>query len=161
MENNINENNKIDSLIKKEYNIDINPNIIFKEELANDCYYDYYQINFNFDIYNINSDKEKILISYISKEDNKVIKIMELKENNNEIILTLKEHKNRVSTIKHFFDYNNAKDYLISTDNKANLIIWEIISINEYKIKHKIESKTVRNKNYVCSVFNEHNIFPN
>jgi len=161
MENNINENNKIDSLIKKEYNIDINPNIIFKEELVNDCYYDYYQINFNFDIYNINSDKEKILISYISKEDNKVIKIMELKENNNEIILTLKEHKNRVSTIKHFFDYNNAKDYLISTDNKANLIIWEIISINEYKIKHKIESKTVRNKNYVCSVFNEHNIFPN
>ena len=47
---------------------------------------------------------------------------MELKENNNGIILTLNEHKNRISTIKHFFDYNN-KDYLLSTDNKANLTI--------------------------------------
>ena len=160
MENNINGNNKFDSLIKKEYNLDINPNIKFKEELSNDCYYDYYQISFNFDIYNLNLDKEKIFISYISKEDNKLIKIMELKENNNEIILTLNEHKNKISTVRHFFDYNNSKNYLISTDSEANLIIWDIISINEYKIKHKIESKFVRNRNYVCSVFNENNLFP-
>ena len=160
MENNIKENNKLNSLIKKENNLHSNPNIIFKEELTNDCYYDYYQIIFNFDIYNLNSDKEKIFISYISQKDNKLINIMEIKENNNEIILNLKEHKNRISTIRHFFDYNNKKDYLLSTDNKGNLIIWEIISINDYKIKHKIESKTVRNKNYVCSVFNQNNLFP-
>ena len=160
MENNIKENSIHNSLLKKENNLDVNPNIIFKEDLASDCYYDYYQINSNLDIYNLNSDKEKIFISYISQEDNKLIKIMEIKENNNEIILTLNEHKNRISTVRHFFDYNNNKDYLLSTDNKANLIIWEIISINEYKIKNKIESKTVRNKNYVCSVFNENNLFP-
>ena len=160
MENNINENSKHNSLLKKENNLDVNPNIIFKEDLASDCYYDYYQINSNLDIYNLNSDKEKVFISYISQEDNKLIKIMEIKENNNEIILTLNEHKNRISTVRHFFDYNNGKDYLLSTDNKGNLIIWEIISINEYKIKNKIESKTVRNKHYVCSVFNENNLFP-
>jgi ABC-2 type transport system ATP-binding protein len=73
MENNINENNKHNSLLKKENNLDVNPNIIFKEEIASDCYYDYYQINSNLDIYNLNSDKEKIFISYISQEDNKLI----------------------------------------------------------------------------------------
>ena len=123
MENNIKENSIHNSLLKKENNLDVNPNIIFKEDLASDCYYDYYQINSNLDIYNLNSDKEKIFISYISQEDNKLIKIMELKENNNGIILTLNEHKNRISTVRHFFDYNNNKDYLLSTDNKANLTI--------------------------------------
>jgi len=160
MESSTNENSKFNSLMKKEYNLDINPNITLKEEISNDCYYDYYQIDFKFDIYNLNIDKEKIFISYISQKDNKLIKIMEFKENNNEIILTLDEHKNSISSIKHFFDYNNGKDYLLSSDTKGNLIIWEIISINEYRIKHKIESKKVRNKNYVCSVFNQNNIFP-
>ena len=162
MECSIENEEQLNLLEEKNYNYELNPNIIYKEELIDDCKYDYYENNFNFDIYILNFDKEKIFISFISKKDETNIIIKEvIKDNNINNIITLKnEYNNKITAVKHYFNHFNKKDYLLSTDYKGNLFLWEIISINEYKLKNKIKSTKVRNRNWQCSVFNQNTLFP-
>ena len=145
---------------ENKYNFEPNPNLIYEGEIIDDCRYDSYQIIFNFDVYNLNFDKEKTYISLISDKDNKIIKIIEFYEKEHHEVLTLKDHKYEITSIKHYFDNNNNKDYLLSNDLKGNVILYEILSINEYILKQKINSQTVRNKNWTCSVFNQNNLMP-
>lgn len=156
-------NNEIDKLnISEEnkYNLDKNPNLIYKGEIVDDCRYDCFQNNFNFDVYNLYSDKEKTFISFICHKENSTIKIIEFSEKENNTILTLKDYKNQIISVKHYFNYINKKDYLLSNDSKGNVLLYEITSINEYKLKQKIESKTVRNKYWTCQTMNQNHLFP-
>ena len=161
----INNDNQIISFEEKNINFysERNPNIVFKEDLTDDCLYDNYKNNYNFDIYNLYFEKEKTFLSFISKKDNFNIKILEISKNSNSnqnIVVTLKDHKDKVLTVKHYFNFNTKKDYLLSTDCKGNLLLYEIISINEYKLKHRIDSKSVRNKRYICKTVNQMSFFP-
>ncbi len=162
-DNNINNNNKLNQFKQINYS-ENNPNIIYKEVITDDCIYDYFQNNFNFDVYTLKNENEKIFISYISKKENNIINIIEFnKENINSNInniLTLKDHKHAISSIKHYFNPYTNKDYLLSTDCKGNLLLHEILSINEYKLKVKIDSRNVRNKRWVCSTVNQDPFFP-
>ena len=164
MENENDENiNQLKKIEENKYNIEKNPNIKYLEELSDDSIYDSYQFNFNFDVYILYFDIKKIFISYISKKENANIKIIEFSKNNNKkenIILTLKDHKNKILRVKHYFNPINKKDYLLSADLKANVMIYEIISFNEYKLKQKIESRNIRNKRWVCSTVNQTMLFP-
>ena len=146
---------ELNLLEENNYNFNINPNIIYKEELTDDCNYEYYRNNFYFDVYNLKFEKEKIFICFISKKEKNNIKILETHNNNKNIILTLKDHKNNIISLKHFFNQYSQKDYLLSIDSKANVLLYEIISTNEYKLKHKIDSKSVRNKRWTCSIGNQ------
>ena len=164
MEDNIINNNQINAFEERNKNFytEKNPHIIYKEDLTDDCIYDYYKNNYNFDVYNLNFEKEKTFLAFISKKEEFSIKILEISRNNNNqnILLTLKDHKNKILTVKHYFNYNTKKDYLLSTDCRGNFLLYEIISVNEYKLKHRIDSKSVRNKRYICNTVNQNSFFP-
>ena len=48
--------------------------------MTDDCLYDFYKNSFNFDVYNLYTEKEKIFISFISKKEDKKIKIIEFQK---------------------------------------------------------------------------------
>jgi len=60
----------------------------------------------------------------------------------NKKIRSLKGHKSLISSVKYFFDEYNKIEYLISSDKKGIVIIWDLS--NNYIIKHKIESYLVQ-----------------
>ena len=58
---------------------------------------------------------------------------------NNEKYISLKGHKNRISTIRYFIDSIFTDDeYIISADINGIVILWDII--NNYSIKYKIDT---------------------
>ena len=63
----------------------------------------------------------------------------------NQKILSLKAHKNKIRTVRYFINDKNFNEYLISGDDNKNVIIWDVA--NNYNIKYQIET------NY------EHNIY--
>ena len=106
--------NDINLLEENNYNIDINPNIVYKEELTDDCIYDSFLNNVEFDVYNLNSDIKKIYICFISRKVSNNINIIEFDNNNKNIILTLKDHKNKIISVKHYFNYYFQKRLFIN-----------------------------------------------
>ena len=160
---NINNKDELNKYKNNDYYSKKNPNLICKNEIIDDCIYDYYRNNFNFDAYTLKNEEEKIFISYINKKETNLISIIEFnKKDNNNInhILILKDHKNKISGVKHYFNPYTNKDYLLSNDCRGNLLLYEISSVDEYKIKVKIDSTNVRNKRWVCSTINNNPYMP-
>ena len=115
-----------------------NPNFTLKEELSNDCYYDYtYNNSYNYDVYSLYNDNDSIFIAYTSKTEKNNINIMKIKKNLKEIIFSLKDHKNDIKIVKYFLNPINHNQYLVTVDIKSNIILYDILSETEYKIKYK------------------------
>ena len=127
-----------------------------------------YNLKFNLNITNNNTkfgwnDKFEIFICY---KDNKEYLISPNKNNynldiftllNNQIISSLKGHKNNIRTIRYFINKKNYNEYLISGDDKI-VIIWDIT--NYYNIKYQIDTKYEDNI-YSCLLIFPHNIDDN
>ena len=123
-------------------------NYKFKEEPQN--------LKYKFDITNTNTscgwnDMFEIFICY---KDNKEYLVSPNCNNfnldiflllDNQKILSLKAHKNKIRTVRYFINERNFNEYLISGDDNKNVVIWDIT--NNYNIKYIIET------NY------EHNIY--
>ena len=123
-------------------------NYKFKEEPQN--------LKYKFDITNTNTscgwnDMFEIFICY---KDNKEYLVSPNCNNfnldiflllDNQKILSLKAHKNKIRTVRYFINEKNFNEYLISGDDNKNVVIWDIT--NNYNIKYIIET------NY------EHNIY--
>ena len=77
---------------------------------------------------------------------------------NNKKILSLKGHKNGISTIRYFINKKNYNEYLISGDDNKIVIIWDIT--NNYNIKYQINTK-YKKIIYSCLLIFPHNIDDN
>ena len=130
-------------------------------------------MKYKLDITNINTDYgwNDMFEVFISYRDNQEYLISPNKNNfnldiftliENKIILSLKGHKNYITTIRYFIDKNNYyyNEYLISADNKT-VIIWDItMGVNNYKIKYQIDNK-YEDDIYSCLLIFPHNIDDN
>ena len=103
-----------------------NPNFRFQEYVSekSDCLSSTCQ----FDCYK-NKDGEAILISPFFDYDNILkqehhICLINLK--NNKVIAKLEGHNDRVITVRYFQDPETKKEYLISSDRKNKIIIWNL-----------------------------------
>ena len=151
-------NNKVDEINNNKIK-ELNENINNKDEINNNEYKN--KINYKFikepqnlkyklDIINTNTNAglNDIFEIFISYKDNKEYLISPNRNNfnldlftllNNNLILSLKGHKNNIKTIRYFINKNYYNEYLISGDDNKIVIIWDIT--NNYNIKYQIDTK--------------------
>ena len=156
-------NNKFEELKKnihnKEYTKKINYK--FKNEPKN--------LKYTLDITNTNTNEgwNDIFEIFISYKDNKEYLISPNNNNykldifflfENKKISSLSGHNEKIRTIRYFINKNNYNEYLISADDSKILIVWDII--NNYKIKHQIDTKYEK-EIYSCLLIFPHNLNDN
>ena len=107
------------------------PNFIYKETIIKDNYDDYF-ISDSFEIYYSYHNYNEIFI--VSPNKNNEIRIINLKTK--KLIRVLRGHSTLVCIVKHFFNFKNNNDYLISVDDNKILIIWELS--NNFRIKQTL-----------------------
>ena len=104
-------------------------------------------VNDIFEVFISNKDKKEYLISKNAKTHS--LDIILLKDN--QIINSLKGHKNTVTMVRYFLNYKGKNEYLISADIDKNVIIWDIN--NNYNILHLIKTEYIDNYIYSCYLF--------
>ena len=143
------------------YNYISKINYKFKEEPQN--------LKFKFDITNTNTscgwnDMIEIFICY---KDNKEYLVSPNCNNfnldiflllDNQKILSLEGHKNKIRTVRYFINDKNFNEYLISGDDNKIVIIWDIT--DNYNIKYKIDTKYEHNI-YSCLLVFPHSTINN
>ena len=98
-------------------------------------------------------NRDYLVSSNNNNGDNYNLDIYDLFDN--KIIYSLSGHKNYVRTIRYFMNNKNKNEYLISADDNKIVIVWDIT--NNYKIKHKINTKYGHNI-YSCLLIFPHDI---
>lgn len=120
----------------KKYNlVHKNPNLKFEKyiDAVND-----YSSGYNgiFDLFTYNKDENQYIITPVLTSF--LIYIFRIIDN--QILTTLKGHKECLSCVNFFQnDKNNNEQYILSVDIKGIIIIWDIN--NNFKIKHIINTK--------------------
>lgn len=111
-----------------------NPNIRYKENIANDFDYSYWICD-TFDIYHpLNEDKKELYLVY-SVFDLKIeINIIRISDKKKIKILT--GHSNHIDKVKNFYNEKDMHNYLLSSDWNYTLYIWDLD--NNYQIINKI-----------------------
>ena len=134
----INKNN--DYKTKINYKFNSNPNFKFKKILTNKN--DAYGVNDVFEIYlSFYDNKEYVASPNVNNHNIDIFTLIDTKKIN-----SLKGHKSIILSIRYFIN-NNYKEYLISSDYRKHVIIWEIN--NNFEIKYNINTK-YRNDIYSC-----------
>ena len=110
-----------------------NPNLKYKLDIINTN--DSYGLNDIFEVYISLKDKKQYIVSPNINYNLDIFSLID-----NKIIISLEEHKNRISSIRYFMNNKEkeSNEYLISADKNKIVILWDIT--NDYEIKHKIET---------------------
>jgi len=109
------------------YNIFINkPKFKFKEIISNkaDCLAD----SFQYDCYKDKNGEVILIIAHLDI-DNLIEAyhlILLINLNNNKVKKELEGHKDRVIIVRYFQNPYSKIDYLISADDKKNIIVWDL-----------------------------------
>ena len=166
-------NNKIDEKNPKKIKELIEKNIKYESnnnEYRNKINYKFKKepqnLKYKLDITNSNTNCgwNDIFGIYISYNDNKEYLVSPNKKTfnldvftllNNKLILSLKGHKNDISTIRYFINENSYNEYFISGDKNKIVIIWDIT--NNYEIKYQIDTK-YKGTIYSCLLLFPYNI---
>jgi len=148
MNDNINnEQNKSNGYISKiEHKFKKNPNLKFKYIITENN--DNFGMNDIFEVYILNKDNKGYIAS--PNKNNFYLDIYILL--NNEKLLSLKDHQNRITSVRYFINNKDNNEYLISSDENKIVIVWDIN--DNYGIKKKINTK------YGDSIFSCLMIFP-
>jgi len=132
-----NENNKI----FKEKEFKTTPLLTFNKKILN------IKKNVIIEIYNSFTDKNKIYIAISEKSFlGHNIKIFKFK--NRKFVTRLKRHKNRIITMKHFFNQIKMHDFLISGDTGLFINVWDIsykYSVNQFLYTIKYQGEKIYN----------------
>ena len=107
------------------------PNFICKEIIIKDNYDDYFFID-SFEVYYSYHNNNEIYL--VSPNKNNEIRIVNLKTK--KLIRVLRGHSSLVCFVRHFFNFKNKIDYLISIDDNKILIVWDLT--NNFKIKQTL-----------------------
>ena len=131
------ENNKI----VKEKDFKSTPLLAFTKKILN------IKKNVIIEIYNSFTDKNKIYVAISEKSFlGHNIKIFKFK--NRKFVTRLKRHKNRIISIKYFFNQIKMHDFLISGDTGLFINIWDIsykFSVNQFLYTIKYQGEKVYN----------------
>ena len=76
----------------------------------------------------------------------------------NNLFISLKGHNSSITTVRYFLNNKNNEEYLISTDNNSNVIIWDIN--NNYNIKSNFNT-LYGNSNLSCLLIFLENSYDN
>ena len=138
-------------------NFIINPHFIFKEIISDKI--EGFSVSSLFDIF-IDNDGDTILAFPFFDIKNPTLKeyniaLMSLK--NNEIKKKLEGHISRFKVIKYFYDEISDKKYLVSSDRKNKVIIWDIN--NNYSKVYENIFEFKKNINDVLMLFINKEIF--
>ena len=138
-------------------NFIINPHFIFKEIISDKI--EGFSVSSLFDIF-IDKDGDTILAFPYFDIKNPTLKeyniaLMSLK--NNEIKKKLEGHISRFKVIKYFYDEISDKKYLVSSDRKNKVIIWDIN--NNYSKVYENIFEFKKNINDVLMLFINKEIF--
>jgi WD40 repeat protein len=136
-----------DFVNKIEHKFKNNPNFKFKYIITENN--DNFGMNDIFEVYKLNKDNMGYIAS--PNKNNFYLDIYNLL--NNEKILSLKEHQNRITSIRYFINNKDNSEYLISSDENKIVIVWDIN--DNYGMKTKIDTK------YGDSIYSSLIIFPN
>ena len=117
--------NKINYIFKK------NPHLKYKEDIINTNFCDGF--NDIFEVFLSYKDNKEYIISSNKNYNLEVFILLDNKK-----ILSLKGHENHITSIKYFINNKNYDEYIISSDKKKIIIIWDIT--NNYIIKYKINT---------------------
>ena len=99
---------------------------------------------------------------FISFQDNKEYLVSQNEKNynidiygliDNQLIKSLKGHKNKINSLRYFINDKNKNEYLVSGSSDKRVIIWDIS--NNYKLKYSINTK------YGHDIYSCLLIFPN
>ena len=105
-------------------------NPIFKnKKIITDSCEGYYSLNNSFEVFYSFQDCNEIFLAFQNNDTNNIDII---KLTNSQLIISLKNIQNKITTIKHFFNVKTKFDYLIITDTNNDIKIWNI-SLN-YKL---------------------------
>ena len=104
-------------------------------------------VNDIFEVFLSEKDNQPYLISKNGKTHN--LDVYSLKDNN--IIISLKGHKNSVTMVRYFLNYKGKMEYLISADLDKNVIVWDIN--NNYNLLHLIKTNYIDSNIYSCYLF--------
>ena len=141
------EQNKSNGYINKiEHKFKNNPNLKFKYIITENN--DNLGMNDIFEVYILNKDNKGYIAS--PNKNNFYLDIYILL--NNEKLLSLKDHQNRITSVRYFINNKDNKEYLISSDENKIAIVWDIN--DNYTIKTKINTK------YGDSIYSCLMIFP-
>lgn len=118
---------------KKNYKFKSNPNLKFNTYIVKNN--DSHGKNDTFEVYLSYKDNKDYFVSPNMKTHN--LDIYTLIDNKK--IISLKGHKNYITTVKYFFNDRDCNEYLISADHNKIVIIWDIT--NNYDMKIQIYTK--------------------
>ena len=125
------ENKKYDDKINYKFSKEPQ-NIKYKLDITNTN--DFYGVNDLFEVFISYKDNKEYIVS--KNANNYNLDIFTLLDS--EKILTLKGHKNHISTIRYFINDKDHNEYLISADINGKVIVWDIG--NNYDIKCEINT---------------------
>ena len=143
---NINKVNKYEKKINYKF-IKEPKNLKFKEDIiTNNICWGWNDI---FEVFISFQDNKEYLVSQNEKNYN--IDIYGLIDN--QLIKSLKGHKNKINSLRYFINDKNKNEYLVSGSSDKRVIIWDIS--NNYKLKYSINTK------YGHDIYSCLLIFPN
>lgn len=137
----------------EENNLKMNPCLKYKENF--NIINNEQKFSEIFEVFKSYQDKKEYLIYPDYKTNN--INIISLNEN--KIIRSLEGHGSHITSIRYFINSKNNNEYIISSEQSSNVIIWDIS--NNYTIKSKIKTGY---KDYILScllVFNINSVISN
>ena len=133
------ENNE-EYLTKINYKFSKNPNIKFVADIIN---------NKNgsniFDVFISFKDSKEYIVTINTNYIN-IFSLLDYKK-----IVTLKGHNARISKVKYFINNNNYNEYLVSTDYKFRILVWDIT--NNFNIIQQIQTSYKYLLNNILLVF--------
>lgn len=109
-----------------------NPNFIFKEDIRANC--DSLGGSCNFETY-YNPEDQK---AYILTPDIETFDINMISLETNQIVKSLKGHKERVLNVRYFLRESDGTEFLISADRKQIVIVW---NLSTFTLVKAIETK--------------------
>ena len=103
-----------------------------------------------FEVFKTHKDNKEY-IALIKKNNIEIFSI-----SNYQKLLTLKDNKNTINTIRYFINNKNFNEYLISSDFDRIITIWDIT--NDYNVKLKIDMQLISDfMIYSCLLIFTHN----
>ena len=105
------------------------PNLKYKENIVKDFKHDYWIFD-NYDIYyseiENNKSKFELFLVYGCEDKENINNIKIVRIHDKKLVKELKGHENIVDIVKHFYNINNKKRYLLSADYQKLVIVWDL-----------------------------------
>ena len=132
IDNTINNHNTFKKIIKKENMFtNANPNNLIFDNLL----YNFKEFSNIYAFFHLKDDYDTIYLSFFMKE---IKKIQICKINNNlelTVINVLEGNFEEITIIRYFKDFYTNQEFLVATDRRTNVFLWEIINQNKFNLK--------------------------